>query len=102
MKHLIFKLTMPNPPSWNGKWSGENENHTLARSFSDEEFSNLPKNIIGNHFYRWNDGSTACVNVKEVPNENARKRALKGTVGFIGYQWMIDELIKYGEIRNEP
>ena len=101
MKYLLFSLTMPNPPSWNGKWSLANEKHTRARAFSDTEFNNLPQNIIGTHYYCWNDGWTAQINVSVTNSYEKKERHLKNSAGFCGYDWMIDSLIERGEIKSK-
>lgn len=102
MKYLIFKLTMPNPPSWNGHWSGENEKHTRARDFTDDEFAALPKSVIGTHFWHWDDGWTARIDVSVTDDSRSKKRALNNSVGFCGYDWMIEEILKFGTIKNFP
>lgn len=101
MKHLLFTLTMPNPPSWNGKWSRANEKHTRARSFLDNEFYQLPNKLVGTHYYRWNDGWTARIDVTVTNSDRKKERHLKNSAGFCGYDWMIDSLLKCGEIKIE-
>lgn len=100
MKHLLFTLTMPGVPSWNGHWTGENDSYVRSLSFTDTEFENLPPNFVGEHFYRWNDGWEACVSVKVVSKKTKEKR-LKNSAGFCGYDWMIDSLLKSGEIKSK-
>lgn len=101
MKYLLFSLSMPNPPSWNGKWSLAHEKHTRARSFTDAEFDNLPKNIVGTHSYRWNDGWTAQIDVTVTDSAQAKERHLKNSAGFCGYDWMINSLIDCGKIQSK-
>lgn len=97
MRHLVFRLSMPHCGSWNGKWSQENEKHTRARTFTNAQFNKLPKNILGQHFYRWDDGWEACVNV-ELVDAKTKKLWLKNSAGFCGYDWMIDSILKHGKI----
>ena len=101
MKHLLFTLTIPKPPSWNGKWSLAHEKHTRARTFLDNEYYQLPLNIIGTHYYRWNDGWTAQIDVTVTNSDRKKERHLKNSAGFCGYDWMIDSLLKCGEIKSQ-
>lgn len=59
----------------------------------------VPKEVVGKSFYhRWEDGWTACVSVEKVDCREAQKIERKSD-GFCGYDWMIESIIKYGEIR---
>lgn len=87
---VIFKLSMPNVGSWNNKWTGGG--NCYARVRPDRQ---VPKEIIGKSFcYNFGDGWTACV---EVAN-NVVKAIMKKSVGFAGYDWMIDSIILNNEI----
>ena len=99
MKHLVFTLTMPHAASWNGRWSGEGGNYVRGAKFTDAAFKKLPKNLIGEHCYRWSDGWEACVTVEEVTGREKVKR-LKKSDGFSSYGWMITSLLRTGEIRK--
>lgn len=100
MKHLIFTLTMPHCGSWNGRWSGENSKFVRARSLTNRNYAKLPKNILGSHYYRWDDGWEACVTVEVVDSREKHKR-LKNSEGFCGYNWMINSLLLTGKILKE-
>lgn len=93
---LLFTLTMPNVGSWNGKWSGDGKLYCRSRKLSKDLETALDDKSF---FYRWDDGWTACVSVKKLPATEARKFTKK-TLGFAGYDWMIDSIIKKGEISN--
>lgn len=91
---IVFTLTMPNVGSWNGRWSGEDK--IYARTMKN---CKVPKEVIGKSFiHRWEDGWTACVSVEKVECREAQKIERKSD-GFCGYDWMIESIIKYGEIR---
>ncbi len=91
---IVFELTMPGRGSWNGRWSGEAERHVLIR-YNDA----VPKDLIGNSYtYRWDDGWTACVTVSRATAAEARK-LMRLSSGFCGYGWMVDSLIRCGEIK---
>jgi hypothetical protein len=86
---LIAQLTMPNVGSWNGRWSGEKEKFTIRINVKPK----MVDNIIGNYYYRWNDGWGANVEI--------RRPALreKVTNKFCGYEWMVKSILQYGEIK---
>ena len=95
---VVFYLSFPRKGSWNGSWSGEGK--LYARVYRNSE---VPKEHIGKAFtYRWDDGWEACIKVVQVDNKEAN-RVRKKSVGFYGYDWMIESIIKFGEIkkRNE-
>lgn len=92
---IVFKLSMPGRGSWNGAWSGTDRVYIRVR---DERI--VPKEIVGkSHYYRWDDGWEACVEVLKMPAREARKIESK-SAGFCGYDWMIDSLIKDGYIHT--
>ena len=93
---IVFKLTMPNRNTWNGKWSGDEKVFAKIKYNKD-----VPKEIIGKSFlYHWDDGWTACVSVDKMDSKEARAY-IKKSVGFCGYDWMIESIIRYGEIRRK-
>ena len=93
---IVFELSMPNKGSWNGKWSQEGQ--LFVRTRKERE---VPKEYWNKSFYyRWADGWTACVTVIKIPISEARKLERKSK-GFCGYDWMIESIIKYGEIKWE-
>jgi hypothetical protein len=92
---------MPGVNSWNGKWSGEGKQYIRVLTVSNakktrEKFEKL----IGYHHYNFGDGWAAGVTVKEVDGIEKRK-LVKQSAGFCGYDWMIDSLRFYGEILND-
>ena len=87
-----FILTMPNAASWNGKWSGE------GRLYAKVRYGYETKTVKdGDYDYRWDDGWCANVEVKTVTSREAAKIS-KHSVGFYGYDWMIESIIKHGKI----
>lgn len=95
---LAFHLSMPNCPSWNGKWSGEGKKYVRCRTFRSRAAKANAEKILqkGYFHYSWSDGWGAGITVREVtPYEAAKLR--KASAGFYGYDWMIDTIIEYGE-----
>lgn len=91
---LLFTLSMPNIGSWNGKWTGSTKIYARTRNPSIK----IQKELDGKYFlYQWNDGWTAQINCKKVLAKDAKK-IMKNSSGFCGYDWMIDSILKNGEI----
>ncbi len=88
---IAFTLTMPNRASWNGGWSGAERPHVLVRNLKE-----LPAKA--NHYYDFGDGWGANVAVQRVTVTEA-KNLRKKSVGFSGYDWMVDEIVQLGRIR---
>ncbi len=91
---LLFILTMPNVGSWNGKWTGENRVYARVRNAKQS-----PNCKEDNYYYSFGDGWGANVEVRKVTVIEANKY-IKKSVGFSGYDWMIDSILGYGQILN--
>jgi hypothetical protein len=98
---IAFELSMPGKASWNGKWSGEGRPYVRVRSLAKAEAEKVL--LSESYDYRWDDGWCACVSVRKVLAREAEKLRKK-TVGFCGYDWMIDSIIAAGkiEVRRRP
>ncbi len=88
---VSFELTMPSNNSWNGKWSREDELHVIVRSLKT-----IP--VASSYGYDFGDGWRARIYVNPVTAAEAR-RLRKKSKGFCGYEWMIDSILKHGEIK---
>lgn len=87
---LIAELTMPNCSSWNGRWSGEKDKHTIALNVTPKKSEKL----IGNYSYRFTDGWRANIEIrKPKPRERVTNK-------FLGYNWMVRSIQKQGEIKE--
>jgi hypothetical protein len=94
MKRVEFILFMPGSPSWNGRWSGEGRRHAVIRKVTDR--NGLAKSLDGRHWrHQWPDGWTAGVTARVM---DVGERA-KPSQGFCGYDWMVDDIIRFGQIR---
>jgi len=84
---LKFQLTMPNNNSWNGKDSGGSGKYLIFRKVDKEQSSKL---LGTNHYYNFEDGWGSNI---EITNDKKCK-----SDGFRGYDWMVDEILKFGRI----
>ena len=93
---LLFTLSMPNVGSWNGKWTGEGRTYCRSRKVSRDK----EKELDGKSFYYdFGDGWCANVSVKKVYANEAGK-AMRKSMGFCGYEWMINEIVTLGKIKT--
>lgn len=96
--NIAFFLSMPNSPSWNGKWSGEGRKYVKTVKFTKKQLENAEKILKGGGYsYSWPDGWRAFVRVEEVTPTQS-KQLTKTSDGFCGYEWMITSIIKHGYI----
>lgn len=101
MRIIEFNLTMPGRGSWNNAWSGDGNLYSVVRHFTDKRFEELNIDKLldkRNFYYNWSDGWCANVCVKEIDTKE-EKQIKKHTKGFCGYDWMIDSILKYSDIR---
>lgn len=96
----LFIITMPNVNTWNGRWSGENAIYAKSlTAFRRNKpiYENLKE---GNYGYNFGDGWRANVEVKFMTKRDANS-IMKKSKGFMGYDWMIYDICKYGEIKEK-
>jgi hypothetical protein len=86
---LRFELTMPNNNSWNGVDAGNKGGYYIFRNVDKATTDRLDGT---NHYYNFGDGWGANVSVK-------KERKTKSN-GFRGYDWMVDEILEFGEIKK--
>ena len=98
MERVEFRLLMPRVGSWNGRWSGEDNNYLKYKKLNKETMAFLGLDIERKKLWRysWNDGWGASI-VARVMNVGERKQK---SDGFCGYEWMIDQITKHDEIRG--
>ena len=93
---------MPNNNAWNGKWTGADNFYVRVENFGrTKKANNRAQELIdaGSFYYNFGDGWGASVAIKEVDSTQARKLRKK-SMGFCGYDWMIDSIKLYGDIRT--
>jgi hypothetical protein len=93
---LIFSIYM------GGKPSMTDQEHTRIRRVSSETADRVAPtatNGAGKGFYthHWSDGWTACINVKRSESAKETRKASSKSKGFYGYDWMIDNILQYGQ-----
>lgn len=88
---ISFELSMPGRNSWNGKWSGQDSLYVIVRKFGKK----YPK--LGSYSYNFGDGWRASIAVREV-TAPAAKELRKKSRGFCGYDWMVDSIVRDGDI----
>jgi hypothetical protein len=86
---------MPSNNSWNNKWSGEGKLYALVRNIPKARAEEILE--IGYFHYSFGDGWAAGVDLKQIDCKQAEKIRRKSQ-GFCGYEWMIDEIVRYGKI----
>lgn len=91
-----FKLSMPSNGSWDGKWSGASRNYSVVRSVSDEQIERLGLDD-GYFSYSWDDGWTAGIITRIMEKGKRRKKS----DGFLGYEWMISNILAWGKPEYE-
>ncbi len=101
MQKVAFKLSMPGVNSWNGKWSGEDQLHAIVKSFPDKSTFVLSLANKSYWTHRFGDGWVAGVTAHIVDSKEAAS-IKKRSVGFSGYDWMVDSIIRNGCTAVEP
>lgn len=97
MKRVLFILSMPNCNSWNGKWSGSGNNYTITKNIKDDTARRLGLDKGEKSWYHnFGDGWTACVKGKILK----KGERVKKSAGFCGYDWMVSNIILYGNTEN--
>lgn len=86
---LQFELTIPNVGSWNGVDTGKKEGCYIYRNIDKKQAETL---INKSFYYNFGDGWGANVKVTKHKKQKSE--------GFRGYDWMVDEILKYGKIIN--
>ena len=67
---IVFKLSMPNNNSWNGRWSGDGDVHIITKP---DKY--VPKDRIGkSYYYNFGDGWCACVDVMKMSGNSSEYR----------------------------
>lgn len=103
MKHILFKLSMPKNNSWNGRWTGEDSCYCRVRSYpfrkDSKKVNQALKNVLStsNYIYDFGDGWIAQIDVQECTAAE-KANCIRKSQGFCGYEWMIDEIERFGRI----
>ena len=93
---VVFKLSMPQNNSWNGRWSGDGDFHIITKPDKC-----VTKDRIGkSYYYNFGDGRCACVDVMQLSgNSSEYRKMVRNNRGFCGYDWMVYSIIYNDEIK---
>lgn len=91
---ILFILTMPHNNSWNGHFSGEDKTYARCLPYRKGQYPNLKE---GKYNYDFEDGWMAQVEVR-FTNATETRSIMKKSVGFMTYDWMIEDLKVHGRI----
>jgi hypothetical protein len=100
---LSFELSMPSVNTHNGHWTGENKLFVKVVNLgnSQKAFAKAEPLLKQGYFtYDFGDGWRAGVSVKAVDAAESRKLRKK-SVGFCGYDWMVDSILSKGKIETK-
>lgn len=95
---ISFEITMPNVGSWNGVWTGAKNAHFAFRNYSKKKAEELMKGKESRDFYyNFGDGWGANIKIKPI-SAPEMKKIEKINSGFMGYDWMIDSIVKLDKV----
>lgn len=95
---LSFEITMPNVGSWNGKWTGAENLHFAFRGLHKPVALKVMDGKDERNFhYNFGDGWSANIKVKPI-DAKIKAKILRKNSGFMGYDWMIDSILKNTKI----
>lgn len=104
MTVLLFEYVHTNIGSWDKKWSGSGKVYAKEVNLTKDLKEHLEALGIDcgngkNHtfHYDFKDG-WACNVTMTVGTKTEFKKIMKHSQGFLGYDWMIDSILKYGRI----
>lgn len=102
---LAFFLSMPNRSSWNGQWSGDGKCYAIVHNVGKAKAARDKAEKLAaekSFYYNFGDGWGASVSVRVVDNNEARQ-IRRRSLGFCGYDWMVNSILAHGEIlKSEP
>lgn len=88
-QRVVFELSLGGGSS---SADTRSRRHRIVRSLRRDEAASLVRQR--SFTYRWDDGWFAFIEVR-----NALPRERVQTDNFAGYGWMVDSIIRHGEIR---
>lgn len=98
----LFVLSMPKVGSWNGKWTGSERFYAVSRKIMNRGKCIYPnfKPEEGNYHYDFGDGWCASIHVSIVTAKEAKEAVHKSEGKFCGYEWMVESILRNGEIKT--
>ncbi|MHB8281271.1 MAG: hypothetical protein ACYDDE_00535 [bacterium] len=102
MKYLYFQLkTSANTGNNSGKWSGYSKKHGKIIKLSESDFKKFKNTVQNKYFWshRFSDGWLISFSLNIIDSYKANK--IKKTLdGVCGYENIVNEIIKTGEIKS--
>jgi len=86
---LRFELTVPNVGSWNGQDTGNKNGYYIWQSVKKDRAESI---IDKSFYYNFGDGWGANIKVEKIGRSKSN--------GFRNYDWMVDEIVRYGKIQS--
>lgn len=107
MRTLLFEYGHTNIGSWDRKWPGEGRVYAKSKKIYKEQEEFLASKGISmkigeqtTFIHNFEDGWTAKVTVT-VGRASDFADILKRSEGFLGYDWMIDNILEHGRILTQ-
>lgn len=107
MTVLLFEYGHSRIGSWDGKWSGEGSVFAKEVLLTKERKQHLEslgidckKGVKHKFSHDFGDGWVAEINMT-VGNKKDFKEIMKASQGFMGYEWLIDSILKYGKVKQK-
>lgn len=107
MTTVLFEYHPANIGSWDGKWSGSGKVFAKLKSISKEQkekleqmgFSIQKGDSHSFHYDFWDGWS--CNVIMKVGTKKEFQSIMKQSQGFLGYDWMIKDILECGRIVGE-
>ena len=107
MTVLLFEYGHSRVGSWNGKWSGEGSvfaKEVLRTKERKQHLESLgidcKKGAKHKFTHDFGDGWVAEINMT-VGNKKDFKQIMNASQGFMGYEWIIDSILKHGKVKQK-
>ena len=89
---------MPGNNAWNGRWSGEGRFYAVVRSVTAAKAQEIDGKSFGHNF---GDGWYASVRVKKSSGSAETRSVRKKSLGFCGYDWMVNNILSHGSASDK-
>jgi len=82
--------------TWNGKWTGEDNNYVIYKNLIDKKVKELIDETHGELWWTYNfgDGWIAKISARFLEKGERKQKS----DGFCGYEWMVRSILTYNKI----